>query len=74
MKNKSSLARHRFTAAAAMRFAHDFMGADRLLFASDHPWVEPKLILDALRSLQLPADEEARILGGTAQKLFGLKS
>src|SRR6185436_1331092 len=48
----------------AMKFACDFMGADQLLFASDHPWVEPKLILDALRSLKLPAAEEAKILSG----------
>jgi predicted TIM-barrel fold metal-dependent hydrolase len=57
----------------AMRFARDFMGADQLLFASDHPWVEPKLILDALRSLKLPAPEEAKILSGNARQLFGLR-
>ena len=34
----------------AMRFAYDFMGGERLLFASDHPWVEPGLILKAFPS------------------------
>ncbi|MGE0536395.1 MAG: amidohydrolase family protein [Pirellulales bacterium] len=56
----------------AMKFGYDFMGPDRLLFASDHPWVQPSLILDGLRSLQLPADDEQKILGSNARKLFGV--
>lgn len=56
----------------AMRFAIDFSGADKLLFSSDHPWVQPREILDPLRSLKLPAADEARILGRNAKELFGL--
>jgi predicted TIM-barrel fold metal-dependent hydrolase len=56
----------------AMQFAIEFMGPERLLYASDHPWVEPQLILDNLRSLRLPADRQAMILGGNAQRLFRL--
>jgi predicted TIM-barrel fold metal-dependent hydrolase len=56
----------------AIRYAYELMGADRLLFASDRPWVSPKEILDALRSLQLPPDDEAKILGGNARKIFRL--
>ena len=56
----------------AMRFAFDFMGAKRLLFASDHPWVEPELILKHLRSLGLPAADEKGILGENARRLFNL--
>ncbi len=56
----------------AMSFALDFSSEDRLLFSSDHPWVEPKAILDPLRSLKLPATTEAKILGGNARTLFGL--
>lgn len=56
----------------AMRFALDFCGDRRLLYASDHPWVDPKLILNDLASLKLPAASRARILGGNAQELFGL--
>jgi aminocarboxymuconate-semialdehyde decarboxylase len=56
----------------AMRFALDFSSAVRLLFSSDHPWVQPKEILDPLRSLNLPAATEAKILGGNARKLFRL--
>ena len=54
----------------AMKFAVEFMGADRLLYSSDHPWVEPQLITDTLRSVRLPADDEAKIFRGNAEKLF----
>ena len=56
----------------AMRFALDFSSADKLLFSSDHPWVEPKEILDPLRSLKLPAADEQKILSGNARRLFEL--
>lgn len=56
----------------AMRFALDFSSADRLLFSSDHPWVEPAEILNPLRSLKLPAGDERKILSGNARQLFGL--
>lgn len=54
----------------AMRFALDFSGEDRLLFSSDHPWVQPPEILRPLRSLDLPAPSEAKILSGNARSLF----
>lgn len=56
----------------AMRFALDFTGEDRLLYSSDHPWVQPQEILEPLRSLNLPAATEAKILGGNARALFQL--
>ena len=30
--------------AMSIRYGYDFVGPDRLLYASDHPWVDPKLI------------------------------
>ena len=57
---------------AAMRFALEMMGPDRLLYASDHPWVEPKLIQSCLTSLKLPAAQQDKILGGNARALFRL--
>jgi predicted TIM-barrel fold metal-dependent hydrolase len=54
----------------AMRFALDFSGEDRLLFSSDHPWVQPQEILEPLFSLQLPSASEAKILSGNARSLF----
>jgi predicted TIM-barrel fold metal-dependent hydrolase len=56
----------------AMKFGVEFMGPDRLLYASDHPWVEPKLILDGLNSLKLAPGDEAKILQGNARQLFSL--
>lgn len=56
----------------AMEFAWKFTGPDRLLFASDHPWVEPALILDCLRQAGLPREDEEKILSGNARKLFRL--
>jgi predicted TIM-barrel fold metal-dependent hydrolase len=56
----------------AMRFALNFSSADKLLFSSDHPWVQPKEILEPLRSLKLPANTETLILRGNARQLFRL--
>ncbi len=56
----------------AMRFALDFSGPDKLLYSSDHPWVQPNEILQPLRSLKLPAGAEAKIFHGNAQTLFRL--
>ena len=57
---------------AAIRFCYDTLGPGRLLYASDHPWVAPQLILECLQSLNLPPQQEAAILGGNACKLFAL--
>lgn len=56
----------------AMRYCYDLVGPARLLYASDRPWVAPREILDSLRSLKLPAADEAQILGGNARALFRL--
>jgi predicted TIM-barrel fold metal-dependent hydrolase len=56
----------------AMKFAVEFMGPRHLLYASDHPWVEPKLILNNLYSLKLPAADENLILRDNARQLFRL--
>ncbi len=50
------------------------MGPERLLFSTDHPWVDPKIILDALQSLKLPPADVAGIFGGYARSLFGIPS
>jgi predicted TIM-barrel fold metal-dependent hydrolase len=55
-----------------IRYAYDFAGVDRLLFASDHPWVDPKLIARNVRSLRFPAEDEEKIFSGNARQLFKL--
>jgi predicted TIM-barrel fold metal-dependent hydrolase len=56
----------------AMKFAYDFLGPDRLLFASDHPWVEPKLIRDTFEAVEMPADDRQKIASLNARSLFRL--
>lgn len=56
----------------AIRFAYDFMGPDKLVFASDHPWVDPNLILGCLKELSLPQDVMAKVLFANARRLFRL--
>ncbi len=57
----------------AMKFAYEFVGGDRLLYASDHPWVDPELIAGHLRSLRLPPADERKILADNARRLFNLR-
>ncbi len=56
----------------AIKFGHEFMGPDRLLFSSDHPWVEPSLIIDCVRSAGLSVGDQEKIFSGNARKLFQL--
>ena len=57
---------------AALAYAHAFAGADRLLFASDHPWVEISTLSDLVDAMQIPAADKVRIFGANACELFGL--
>lgn len=58
----------------AMKFGYEFSGPERLLFASDHPWVDPSLIAEQLSGLKLPASDERRIFADNARELFRLDS
>ena len=57
---------------AVIRFGIDLVGPERMLYSSDHPWVQPQLIIDNVRSLKLPAEQEAMIFHGNARRLFNL--
>lgn len=56
----------------AIKFAYDLLGPDRLLYSSDHPWVDPQLIRNALDSLDLPPADLRKIYALNAQELFRL--
>lgn len=56
----------------AIRMVYDLLGPDRMIFGSDHPWVEPKAILDALRGAKLGAEAEQKILTENTKQLFRL--
>ncbi len=55
-----------------IRYGIDFLGADRMLYASDHPWVDPGLVADNVRSLRLGAADERKVFRENAARLFGL--
>jgi predicted TIM-barrel fold metal-dependent hydrolase len=57
----------------AMRYAYDFAGPDRLLFGSDHPWVEIGALRELVARLDVPETDRARILGLNAAKLFDVE-
>jgi uncharacterized protein len=48
------------------------LGSDRVLFGSDVPLHNPSVMLQRLKLIGLPAKEEAMILSGNAQRVFGL--
>ncbi len=58
--------------ALTIKYGYDFVGPERLLYSSDHPWVDPQLIVSNLQSLKLPQAEEEKIFGGNARRLFKL--
>jgi predicted TIM-barrel fold metal-dependent hydrolase len=58
--------------AMAIRYGYDFVGRERLIYSSDHPWVDPDLIAGEVRKLKLPEADEALIFSGNAKRLFNL--
>ena len=43
-----------------------------MLYSSDHPWVDPKMIRGLVQGLKLQPDVEAKVFGGNAKALFNL--
>ena len=58
--------------AMSIRYGFDFVGPDRLLYASDHPWVDPKLIVANVEGLKFSAAEQSKIFHENARRLFRL--
>jgi len=58
--------------AMSIRYGFDFVGSDRLLYASDHPWVDPKLIAANVQSLKFSPADEHKIFQENARRLFRL--
>jgi len=56
--------------ALAMKFIYDFAGADRLLFGSDHPWVDIGVFSKIIEEMDIPQESKDKIFGLNAQKLF----
>lgn len=56
----------------AIRYAWEFVGPDRLMYGSDHPWVDPKLIAECVTKLGLAPADERKIFYENARRLFRL--
>ena len=58
--------------ALGIQYGLNFIGEDRLLYASDHPWVDPKLIIKNVESLKLGDATKSKIYHDNARRLFQL--
>ncbi len=56
----------------ALRLAFQEMGADRLMFATDAPWVPAEAHVKIVESLNLSAEDAEKVWSGTAKRFFGL--
>ena len=56
--------------ALALQFAYDFAGPERLLFGSDHPWVDIKGFVKLIEEMDISQEDKAKIFGLNAQRLF----
>lgn len=56
----------------AIKYGCDFVGVERMLYSSDHPWVAPKLIASCIQRIQLSPADEQKIFAENARRLFRL--
>jgi predicted TIM-barrel fold metal-dependent hydrolase len=54
----------------AMQLVIDYLGADRVLYATDHPYWDPARTNDALGELRLSGEDRAAIETGNAKRLL----
>jgi predicted TIM-barrel fold metal-dependent hydrolase len=59
--------------SAALDFAMEVAGPQRLLFGSDHPWVEIDTILEYVRACEWPDEALGLALSGNARQLFKIE-
>jgi predicted TIM-barrel fold metal-dependent hydrolase len=55
-----------------IRFAYDFAGPDKLLYASDHPWVDPQIVIDQVENQKFSSIDRAKLYAQNARELFRL--
>lgn len=56
----------------AVQLMHKLVGPDRLLFASDHPWVDPSVIVNCIEAVSLPDVDRMKLYRENARILFNL--
>ncbi len=68
----TSLTMHNMTKQAFHNFVAKH-GADKLLFATDSPWSDQQMEIEALKSMGLPKEDEDKIFYQNAIKLLGIE-
>lgn len=56
----------------AIDYAWKFAGPDKLLYSSDHPWVDPQLIIRQVESQKFSRADLSKLYSRNAQGLFNL--
>ncbi len=56
----------------ALHFAYEFVGEHRLLFGTDHPWVDMPRFVGLIEEMDITEKARSRIFGENAAGLFGL--
>ena len=58
--------------AQALQYAYQYSGADRLLFGTDHPWVDMPRFVGLIEEMRISERDKARIFSENAIQLFKL--
>lgn len=56
----------------SLEYACEFSGAERLLFGTDHPWVDMPRLVALIEEMSISDVDKAQVFGKNAQKLFKL--
>ncbi|MDE0556558.1 MAG: amidohydrolase family protein [Candidatus Poribacteria bacterium] len=56
----------------ALQYAYEYSGAARLLFGTDHPWVDMPRFVRLIEEMSIPEADKARIFSENAIKFFDL--
>ena len=56
----------------ALHYAYEFVGDHRLLFGTDHPWVDMPRFVGLIEEMDITEKARSRIFGENAAGLFGL--
>jgi len=54
----------------AIEYACNFTGPERIVFGTDHPWVDPKIFLNIIDRLKISDAEKSLIFSANAKRLF----
>jgi predicted TIM-barrel fold metal-dependent hydrolase len=59
-------------APRSIRFCIEELGADRVLFAADHPFENGEREVEGIRAAELSPQEWELVAHGNAERIFGL--